>query len=229
MAKGCRRSLVFARGFALTIMIFLGWPGYASAQMVTLFNPDAAGAGGVVEPSALWIGIGGANGEQDLIQLGTEQDVAASGDTTYYAWYEMLPADEVSLPPQQYPVRPGDVLSASLQCVASCNSGAAQSWTLSIADHTAGWGWTLPNVGYNSSLSSAEWILEATASGTGVILHLPDFGSTIFFADLVNDVSPGLTLAQAQTLIDPHGGATGNPSSPVDGSAFQICWGAAGC
>jgi Peptidase A4 family len=180
------------------------------------------------EPSSLWIGIGGANGEQDLIQLGTEQDVAASGGTTYYAWYEMLPADQVSLPPQQYPVRPGDVLSASLQCVASCTAGAAQSWTLSMADHTAGWSWTLPNVVYNSSLSSAEWILEATASGAGVIQHLPDFGSTIFFADLVNGVSPGLTLAQAQELIDPHGAATGTPSSPAEGIAFQICWGSGG-
>jgi Peptidase A4 family len=186
----------------------------------------AAGNSFPEEASSLWIGIGGTDGGEDLIQLGTEQDVSSSGAATYYAWYEMLPADEVSLP-QQYPVSPGDVMSASLQCVASCSAGAAQTWTLSIADYTAGWSWT-SNVAYNSSLSSAEWILEATASGTGAVQHLPDFGSAVFFADLVNGASPGLTLAQAQQLIDPHGGATGNPSSPVDGSAFQICWGSGG-
>jgi hypothetical protein len=86
----------------------------------------------------------------------------------------------------------------------------------------------MPDVVYSSSLSSAEWILEATASAAGVIQQLPDFGSTTFFADLVNDMSPGLTLAQAQTLIDPHGEGTGNPSSPANGSAFQICWGSGG-
>jgi hypothetical protein len=69
-------------------------------------------------------------------------------------------------------------------------------WTLSIADHTAGWSWTLPNVGYNSSLSSAEWILEATSFTTGVIEPLADFGAATVFADLVNGANPGLTLAQ---------------------------------
>jgi hypothetical protein len=151
------------------------------------------------EASSLWIGIGGADGEDDLIQLGTEQDVWSSGAATYYAWYEMLPEDQISLP-QQYPVSPGDVMSASMLCIVSCTAGAAQTWTLSIADHTAGWSWT-SNVSYASSLSSAEWILEATASGRGAIQHLPDFGSTVFFADLVNGASPGLALAQAH-----HGG-----------------------
>ena len=195
---------------------------------VSYFAGSGFGREPVIELSSLWIGIGGANGEQDLIQIGTEQDVSANGTTTYFAWYEMLPGDEIRLPRQQYPVGPGDVLSASLQCTASCAPGAAQTWTLSIADHTAGWSWTMPAVVYSSSLSSAEWILEATASAAGVIQQLPDFGSTTFFADLVNDMSPGLTLAQAQTLIDPHGEGTGNPSSPANGSAFQICWGSGG-
>jgi hypothetical protein len=220
----------------------LNWAGYISPGQPPFISvigrwvvPPVfyvAGSGVAQEPAAelssLWIGIGGANGEEDLIQLGTEQDVSASGSTIYYAWYEMLPAHQVILPPQQYPVRPGDILSASLQCVASCTAGAAQSWTLSMADHSAGWSWTSPNVVYASSLSSAEWILEATASAAGVIQPLPDFGSTTFFADLVNDMSPGLSLAQAQILIDPHGNATGNPSSPVEGVAFNICWGSGG-
>jgi hypothetical protein len=177
--------------------------------------------------SSLWIGIGGSFGDPTLIQLGTEQDVSASGVTTYYAWYEMLPAFQIPLSLQQFPVSPGDVLSASLQCVASCTAGVAQSWTLSMTDHTAGWTFTLPNVVYASSLASAEWILEATSTQAG-IAPLPNFGSTIIFADLVNGVSPGLTPAQAFELIDPNGDATANRRSPVNGMAFQVCWGSGG-
>ena len=33
--------------------------------------------------SAVWVGIGGVNNDQTLIQIGTEQDAAANGTTTY--------------------------------------------------------------------------------------------------------------------------------------------------
>jgi len=178
--------------------------------------------------SAVWVGIGGVNDDQTLIQIGTEQDAAANGTTTYYAWYEALPADEVDLPPQQYPIRPGDVVGASLQCTASCTAGAAQSWTLAITDYTAGWSWTSPNFPYASSLGSAEWILEAPSTGQGSELPLASFGPTTVFADLVNGASPGLTASQAVTLIDPRGSATSNPSDVVDGVAFDLCWGSGG-
>jgi hypothetical protein len=167
-------------------------------------------------------------GDQTLIQLGTEQDVsAASGAATYFAWYEMLPAFQIPLSSQQFPVAPGDIMSASLQCVASCTAGGAQLWTLSMTDQTAGWTFTLPNVVYQSSLASAEWILEATTVA-GAIAPLPDFGSTTFSADLVNGVSPGLTPTQAVELIDPNGGSTANPSIAVGGMTFQVCFGSGG-
>jgi Peptidase A4 family len=177
--------------------------------------------------SAVWVGIGGVN-DQTLIQIGTEQDAAANGTTTYYAWYEALPADEVDLPTQQYPIRPGDVVSASLQCTASCTAGAAQSWTLAMTDYTAGWSWTAPNFPYPSSLGSAEWILEAPSTIQGPELPLAGFGPTTVFADLVNGASPGLTARQAVALIDPRGDATSNPSDVVDGVAFDLCRGSGG-
>jgi hypothetical protein len=116
--------------------------------------------GSPADASSIWVGIGRAN-DQTLIQVGTEQDASATGATTCYAWYETLPANLINLSPQQYPVRPGDVVGASLQCTASCTAGATQSWTLAMTDYTAGWSWTSPNVPYASSLGSAEWILEA--------------------------------------------------------------------
>jgi hypothetical protein len=103
---------------------------------------------------------------------------------------------------------------------------------MSMTDHTAGWTFT-QNVVYASSLASAEWILEATSavippSTTPVVQPLPDFGSTTVSADLVNGVSPGLTPSQAVELIDQNGGSTANPSAPVNGTAFQVCFGSGG-
>jgi hypothetical protein len=180
-----------------------------------------------VTASALWVGIGGVNGDQTLIQLGTEQDASATGATHYYAWYEMLPAGQIAVPSQQYPVRPGDVVGASLQCSASCTAGATQSWTLAMTDYSAGWTWTSSNLSYASSLGAAEWILEAPTSGQDLELPLAALGSTTFFADLVNGVSPGLSAGEAVALIDPQGHATANPSNPINGVAFDVCRAAA--
>jgi hypothetical protein len=204
----------------------------AVAAALNLAGSSAAGDP-ADQLSSLWIGIGGAIGDSTLIQLGTEQDVAAaSGAATYFAWFEMLPAAQIMLPPQQFPVAPGDIMTASLQCIAPC-AAAAQSWTLSMTDQTAGWTFLLPNVAYQSSLASAEWILEATLavippSTTIAVQPLPDFGTTTFSADLVNGVSPGLTPTQAVELIDPNGGSTANPSIAVGGMTFQVCFGSGG-
>ena len=76
-----------------------------------------------------------------------------------------------------------------------------------------------------SSLGSAEWILEAPSTAQDLELPLAGFGSTTLFADLVNGASPGLTASQSIALIDQRGAATSNPSSTVDGIAFNLCWG----
>jgi hypothetical protein len=75
------------------------------------------------------------------------------------------------------------------------------------------------------SLGSAEWILEARSTAQDLELPLASFGSTTLFADLVNGASPGLTASQSIALIDQRGAATSNPSSTVDGIAFNLCWG----
>jgi peptidase A4-like protein len=113
------------------------WSGYAVAKFETgqtylganatwavptvIFKPDAAGS--TVEYSSTWVGIGGfcenalcTRADRSLIQLGTEQDISSTGATQYYAWYEMLPQYPVRIPIE---VKPGDSITASLQCTAS--------------------------------------------------------------------------------------------------------------
>ncbi len=119
------------------------------------------------EYAAQWVGIDGVV-NPDLIQTGTGE--ATSGDTTTYnAWYELLPADEVVIPE---PVAPADSMSATVLEV------APGSWTISIQDHTQSWTYT-NTFSYSIAAQTAEWIQEAPTVN-GFQSTLADFGSTTF-------------------------------------------------
>jgi len=178
----------------------------------------------LAEYSASWVGIGGSctdaqcsSSDQTLIQLGTEQDALDDGTTNYFAWYELLPNDAVVIP---QPIQPGDAITASVRCVASCGS-PTQTWTMSMTDSTAGWSWT-KTVQYASSEQSAEWIEESPSSTSNQIQPLALFGIVTFQSARANDSNPNLSLSNDG--VDLNGGYnTGNPSAPFNGDSFSIC------
>src|SRR5207237_9808262 len=92
------------------------------------------------------------------------------GATSFYAWYELYPAVNQSIP---YPVKAGDIVTASLQCTAACTPSQVQTWLLSMTDETAGWSWT-QSFQSQSSMASAEWIVEPPYYGSG-FLPLADY------------------------------------------------------
>jgi hypothetical protein len=85
-----------------------------------------------------WVGIGGYGGST-LIQLGAMEWVDPSGGATYVVCYELYPAGAEGIP---HTVKPDDIITASLQCVAACSPSSVQTWQLSLTDQTAGWTWT---------------------------------------------------------------------------------------
>ena len=189
------------------------------------FGPTQSGTD--EEYSASWVGIGGfclnalcSKVDQTLIQLGTSQYVSSSGTTSYFAWYEMIPANPVQI--TSINVNPGDKISASLQCVSAC-SAKKQNWKLSMTNITTNRTWT-HTFSYSSSLASADWIEEAPAS-TGGVLPLADFG----VVGMVPYIGPNaawnsLTVsANGIQMTDPWG-QTSDPSS-TDANGFNTCWG----
>ena len=120
--------------------------------------------------SGVWVGIGG-YGEDTLIQTGTEQE-CIDGKVTYYSWYELLPAHLVRI--SDFKVRPSDVIMASIS-LASQNSN---TWLIEINDVTRG-GYFKKTVVYNSSMRSAEWIVERPLVNGG-ISTLANFGNVTF-------------------------------------------------
>lgn len=181
------------------------------------------------EYSSNWVGIGGfcenslcTRVDNTLIQLGTEQDVAPSGATNYYAWYEMLPAPETPLP-SIFAVKPGDTMTASLSCISPCG-GRRQAWLLAMTNETEQWTWSQAFF-YGASLLSVDWIEEAPYSGG--ILPLADFGTAIFSATggVNHGQTPSLSFATNGIQLEDPWGQTSNPSAATSLGDFDACWG----
>jgi len=158
----------------------LSWSGYIISRE-TVLNLDVNSVNGswtVPEVntstgdgfSSAWIGIGGQI-DKSLIQVGTEQDVS-KGQASYYAWYEMLPSFSVSL--ATMPISPGDVMFASIRLIDSTTN----LWSIKISDITTGQAFSVP-VFYNSTRSSAEWIVERPTINNN-LSPLADFGNISF-------------------------------------------------
>ena len=208
--------------------------GYWSGFAVTAAAPYTSAAGTWQVPSVSyggatsqgteysvnWVGIGGYS-DSTLIQLGTVQEVSTTNATSYHVWYELYPAGAQIISPA---VKPGDIITAALECTAACDPSQVQTWQLTMSDETAGWSWT-QSVQYQSSMASAEWILEAPWSSSE--LPLADYGQATFDPVFANGVNPNLTVAANGIQMADPWGETSNPSDPVNGNAFSTCWGLA--
>lgn len=124
--------------------------------------------------SAFWVGLGGAGQQsQSLEQVGTSAD-NANGQTTYYAWYELVPDAEQKL---NLAVHPGDQMNGSVTVNGT-------NVTISLSNKSTGQSVTKTLTMSNPDTSSAEWIAEAPSaqsqSGDLQTLPLANFGKVTF-------------------------------------------------
>ena len=99
---------------------------------------------GQAEDSSDWIGIGGGCvdagctvGDETLIQRGTEPDVSATGQASYAAWWELVPAPSISI---SMTVAPGDEMHASIAELVP----DSDVWTITLQDVTRNESFTQP-------------------------------------------------------------------------------------
>jgi hypothetical protein len=126
--------------------------------------------------SAYWVGLGGdRENSTGLEQIGTDSD-CEHGRATYYAWYELIPAESVVL---RLRVAPGDEINAFTQV-------HGHYVTFRITDVTRRRRVVLRRYAPYIDLSSAEWIVEAPLSCSQPHscseTRLADFGSVDFLA-----------------------------------------------
>jgi hypothetical protein len=206
------------------------WSGYAvtagspyTSASATWEVPNVSYDGGATpygyEYVFNWVGIGG-DSDATLIQLGTESIVSTAGVVYFYAWYELYPANDNEI---ALTVKPGDIVTASLQCTAACSPGQVQTWQLTMLDQTAKSAWT-QSFQYQSSMASAEWITEPPYYDG--FLPLADYGEVTFDPVEANGRNPNLSLSTNGIVATDPWGETSNPSAPAGGDAFGTCWGA---
>jgi hypothetical protein len=128
-----------------------------------------------------WVGIDGYQ-SPTVEQDGTATNCAGA-TPQYNAWYEMYGNTSVNggymvtLSPSQYPVSPGDSMTASVLL-------AGGEWTLEVIDNTAGWTFSTVIASPNPAplANSAEVITESPemCSGSCSLAGLADFGAVTF-------------------------------------------------
>ena len=181
------------------------WSGYAAETSTSSPQSGSVSAvsGSWTVPSvtssstaycAVWVGIDG-YGSSTVEQIGTESDVV-DGHAEYAVWYQMYPSASVDI--SSMTVAAGDSITASVQYVSSGTH--AGEFQLSIADTSrANDSFTTYQSASQAERSSAEWIVEAPSSNSGV-LPLANFSSVAF--------------TNASATIN-------GVSGPIDGSKWQ--------
>lgn len=157
------------------------WGGYA-VQSATKFTnvvgswvePTASCSSSSAQYAAFWVGIDGYS-SSSVEQLGTDSDCTGRNKPSYYAWYEMYPASSVELSTSEYPVKPGDTITAEV-------SVSGSEFTLSMSS-SEGWHFSTTQKGSGLAQSSAEWIAESPEICSGrrcSLAELADFGTMGF-------------------------------------------------
>ena len=162
------------------------------------------------QSSSTWVGIDGVS-NTSLIQAGTEQDTS-DGTTTYYAWYELLPALSI---PVEY-VSPGDEMKVSIV------EDSPGTWTITIADLTSGQT-VSGSVAYSTPQTSAEWIEEAPTSATGQQLTLADFGTAQFTNLAISGSNLSSGVLFPVDMVDANGNIIASPGA-ISNDSFSIAY-----
>ena len=212
----------------------MNWSGYAGAIDIQNPTPGSVTAvtGSWLVPtlhsssnqtySASWIGIDGlSNGTVE--QIGTAQNWI-NGKQQNYAWFEMFPSAAYEI--SGFPVENGDSICAWINYL---GDGVFQ---MTIENITKKIYFTVPTSYTTNPLaqrSSAEWIIEAPSSISG-ILPLADFGNETFTncqaiiggvrAPVVNNhwQCVEILMDTNTNVIKAH------PSTVYGGDSFNVTW-----
>ena len=205
------------------------WAGYvATGQSFsrvsgTWVQPSVDPSGGDGD-SAFWVGLGGSGNSDShsgsLEQLGTQANVSG-GQTSYYAWYELLPSPPVKI---NVPIKPGDHVNASV-------AASGSSVTMSLTNQTTGQSFSQTFQVSNIDTSSAEWIAEAPSASDGqgdlTPVSLSDFGTVNFSSASATAGGHTGTISDSSWTSQPialtsNGDSAQASSLSSDGSSFSV-------
>jgi hypothetical protein len=218
------------------------WSGYAveaaSGQkftnvMATWKQPSVTCTSRGSQYSSFWAGIDGYS-SNSVEQDGSDSDCTGRNRASYYAWYEMYPANSVELSTTSYPVHVGDTMTSEI----SVNSSS--QFTLSLTDSPAsggkGWVFTTTQSGSGLAQSSAEAIVESPEICNYFscsLASLADFGTANFTGvqAAVNGATTDSPFSSFSANGGPHeiiaetsNGTVKAQPSALSGTSFSDTW-----
>jgi hypothetical protein len=219
---------------ALTDEVSQNWAGYAvngpRFQRVSGYwtVPKVRCSPGPKRWSGAWVGLGGFSASsQALEQVGTDHNCGSKGKSHYSAWWELVPADPVTI---KIEVQPGDKVSASV-------SVSGRSVTLRFRNRTRdkSFATTRQMSSPAPDITSAEWIVEAPAAcddvGNCDVLPLADFGSVPLSNVLAKTLSGterplgrGPWSGTRMRMSDPAGGGASTSGIGSDRASFKVTY-----
>jgi hypothetical protein len=156
-----------------------------------------------------WVGFDGWS-TTTVEQIGVDAD-CSNGTLSYNPWWEMYPRDS------QYfsePTAVGDHMTATV----THNRG--HSYTMTLADSTAGWTRSFTASLAGAGNDGAEAIVEPIGSAT--VPELPDFGS-LSFTKVTVDHKPMGSVPTVESTIG-RGSTVLATTAPLSGSTFRMTW-----
>lgn len=156
---------------------------------------------------AVWVGLDGTNGSNDVLQAGTNSVVTVSGgkvtSTRYYAWIEWFgnPWQVES----DFPVNPGEAILCTV-CAPFGNTHGTAMFVNQTTGLAVNYGID-PPAGTTLSGNVAEWIVEDPGQLGGGLFPFPNYGLTTFHNCSAGSKNYSLNLNDAclMNLIDGSG------------------------
>jgi hypothetical protein len=154
-------------------------------------QPKVMCSPGTPSSVAIWVGLGGySSSSKELEQIGTSADCSESGKASYYVWYELLPADSVTV--MSLKINPGDAITS----VVKVNR---KDVLVQVHDRTRDTWFTKHLSMPKLDLTSAEWIAEAPlqCGSSGICRQeaLANFGSIDFTQSFATGNGVGATIS----------------------------------
>jgi Peptidase A4 family len=225
--------IVTASGSGSTT-VSLNWSGYAVTSkklftyVHTTFVQPAITCTGVADQwTSNWSGLDGYNSDS-VEQDGTFAHCGGADNMTpkYEAWYEMYPANSVSV----FAVHPGDIIDSSV-------SYSGGEFTLTISDLSTGKTSGTTAACTTCARTSAEWIIErpelCNNAGTKCFLtELADFGTSTMSGDEAQLTGGNVKGVNGFNnipidMVDPVSGGgfiSLDTVGPISGKSFTATW-----
>jgi len=174
--------------------------------------------------SSSWVGIDGFNVDivsNDVVQIGVDQSVSATGEESYVAWFEWYAPDLPDSPPyiwqtnfEDFPVNPGDSLSGLVILFQGEFFGVLPLAVVFLQNETTNLSRMLtlfPPPGATASGNTVEWVMECNDGGEP-FNSLPTFTPVVFTSALAVDADGNVG--------DPVNGDICNVADPVTGQVL---------